>query len=70
MQRCLLILTTFINLPNRHAYDRRQDQSASQNKMPTLLLNESQGSLGEKHEAVRLTELLTGQVLSASRHSF
>jgi hypothetical protein len=70
MLGCLLILAIFIKLPDRNADDRRHDQSAGQDKMPTLLLNESQRSLGEKHEAVRLTELLTGQVLSASRHSF
>jgi hypothetical protein len=60
----------FINLPKRNPDDHRHDQSTSQNKKPTLLLNETQGPLREQHEVVGLPEFLAGQVLSAGRHSF
>jgi hypothetical protein len=47
MLRCLLVLAAFINLPNRNPNDHRHEQSTSEYKNPTMLLNETQRSLSE-----------------------
>src|SRR5688572_6356694 len=70
MLGCFLVLAALINLPKRNPDDHRHNQSTSYNKKPTLLLNETQGPLGEEYEVVGLPEFLTGQVLSAGRHNF